>query len=101
MSNNYDEEEDYYRNRLTPKWIKDLLKKEWRQYYTTPYLNDILHLHHKGFPKIENLEEFTGLKCLYMESNGLCKIEGLDTMVNMRSLYLHENCFKKIEGLDN
>jgi dynein assembly factor 1 len=46
-------------------------------YYTTPSLNDCLYLHYKGFDRIENLEEFTGLKVIYLEGNGLGKIEGL------------------------
>lgn len=64
--------------RLTKEFLKKLLKSDHRFYYSTPYLNDCLYLHYKGFVKIENLEEFTGLKVLYIEGNGIGKIEGLE-----------------------
>ncbi|KAL4463230.1 hypothetical protein ABPG74_007231 [Tetrahymena malaccensis] len=87
--------------RLSKEFLKKLLKSDFRFYYSTPYLNDQLYLHYKGFPKIENLEEFTGLKVIYLEGNGFSKIEGLDSLVNLRSLYLQENLIKKIENLDH
>ena len=58
------------RKRMTKKWLKQFTRSDMKLYYSTPYLNDILYLHYKGIDKIENLEEFTGLKCLYMEGNG-------------------------------
>lgn len=61
---------------LTKEYLKKLLRSDLRLYYSTPYLNDIIYLHYKGFDKIENLEEMTGLKAIYMEGNGLHKIEG-------------------------
>lgn len=86
--------------KLSKEFLKKLLKSDNRFYYSTPYLNDCLYLHYKGFSKIENLEEFTGLKVLYLEGNGLGGIDGLDKLSNLRSLYLHENLIRKIENLE-
>ena len=74
--------------RLTKEWIKKFLRKEHRLYYGTPELNDALYLHYKGFRKLENLDEFTGLKVLYFEGNALSVIENLDNLTNLRCLYL-------------
>ncbi|KAJ2941639.1 hypothetical protein O0L34_g14695 [Tuta absoluta] len=85
----------------TPKMTKKFIKDHCRQHklYCTPYLNDILYLHFKGFAKIENLEEYTGLKCIFLENNGIQMIEGLDTLSELKCLYLHYNVIRKIEGL--
>lgn len=66
---------------ISKEFLKKLCKTDFKNYYSTPYLNDILYLHYKGFTKIDNLEEYTGnassysgLKVIYMEGNAFRKI---------------------------
>ncbi len=82
---------------------KDVLKKLCRDLslYSTPYLNDKLYLHYKGYRKIQSLEEYTGLKVLWLEGNGFLTIEGLTHQTKLRSLFLQENLISKIEGLEH
>ena len=83
---------------MTKKALLDICKK--LELYRTPELNDKLFLHYKGFRRVENLEEYTGLKCLYLEGNGLQRIEGLENQKEMRSLFLQENLIEKMEGFE-
>jgi len=67
--------------------------------YSTPSLNDTLYLHYKGYRRIENLDQYDGLKSLWLHSNGFEKIENLSHLKELRCLFLQRNAFTRIENL--
>eukprot|EP00697_Spironema_sp_BW2_P008675 gnl/Spiro4/23336_TR11545_c0_g1_i1.p1 gnl/Spiro4/23336_TR11545_c0_g1~~gnl/Spiro4/23336_TR11545_c0_g1_i1.p1 ORF type:complete len:345 (-),score=93.48 gnl/Spiro4/23336_TR11545_c0_g1_i1:84-1079(-) len=84
------------------KMTKDKLRRlcQDKNGYATPELNDVCYFHFQAFKKIENLDEYTGVKCLWLESNAIEAIENLAPCRQLRSLYLHNNCIRKIENLE-
>ena len=59
----------------------------------------MLHLHCKGIAEVTNLEEYTGLKALYLESNSIEELDGLLHLVQLRCLYMSKNCLYDLAGV--
>ena len=50
----------------------------------------------QGLSEIENLEEYTDLKCLWLENNCIKTIKGLDHLSLLKCLFLHHNRIEQI-----
>jgi dynein assembly factor 1 len=70
---------------MTQKKLLDICKRH--QMYRTPSLNDTLYANFEGFTSIANLEEYTGLKAIFLEGNALTTLDGLPPLPDLRCLY--------------
>ena len=70
------------------RMTKDVLKKICKdnQLYRTPSLNDHLYCHYKGFTEIADLEEYTGLKSLFLEGNAISSLAGIPELPELKCL---------------
>ena len=89
-------EEDGGLPRMTPEELRQTCLEN--EGYEAPELNDRLFLHFRGFRCIENLEPYTQVKAMWLDSNGLTTIERINHMSLLRCLYLGKNLISKIQG---
>lgn len=55
----------------------------------------------QGITKLENLEELTNLREIYLDNNEIAKIENLENCAKLQKLWLHTNKIATIENIEN
>jgi dynein assembly factor 1, axonemal len=75
---------------MTRKTLQQLCKQH--SLYRTPHLNDKLYANFQGFSAIENLEEYSALKALFLEGNSLTDLDGLPHLPELKCLYAALPC---------
>lgn len=83
--------------RMSAEWLRKICRQS--QGYESPELNSQLSLQYKGIRKIEGLQEYTGVKSMFLECNGIIAIENLEVLTGLVQLYLQHNCITRIENL--
>ena len=70
-------------------------------YYSTPELNEKLHLVGKGYMKIypEAMIEFVGVTGCWLNDNAMSSLEGIQHLVSLRSLWVQRNFLTNITHL--
>ncbi|KAL2645497.1 hypothetical protein R1flu_013084 [Riccia fluitans] len=71
---------------MTKEWLVKHCKQ--RGLYQTPYLNDKLYLQCQAICDIENLDDYTGVKLLYLEENCLESMNGIQPLKQLQCLIL-------------
>lgn len=79
-------------SRMTSQCIRALCKKN--DLYLSPALNEVLYLHFMGFNEIACLEDYTQLRCLWLDSNAITQIQGLDNQRDLKCLFLQNNLIR-------
>lgn len=54
--------------------------------YSTPELNDRLYCNFRGFTRLGGLENYTGLRALFLEGNALTSLAGLPPLPELKCL---------------
>jgi len=62
-------------------------------------VKDSLYLNNRGFSEIRNLEPFTEVRVLHLESNKLTRINNLEALKRLQTLCLQKNKIANIEKL--
>uniref|UniRef100_A0A674PKQ5 Uncharacterized protein n=1 Tax=Takifugu rubripes TaxID=31033 RepID=A0A674PKQ5_TAKRU len=89
MTNSPETEHNNQRSKMTKKFLRDHCKQ--LNLYLCPRLNDTLYLHFNDFSTIENLEDLTELRCLYLQGNRIQILTVLQAVPNLKVLNLIGN----------
>lgn len=75
-------------SRWRKKWVVDNYLKGNEKFFCFNLSSRL------GFTEIKELDEYVGLKCLYLECNAISEISGLENQTELRCLLLHNNVIK-------